>query len=272
VNDSVTKDRPIAFAPPPERFAATGEGDRLRGEAFPESRLAGFSHVDGTVGFYNQIAALLRPDSVVLEFGAGRGANIGMDPSPYRRAIQTLKGRCARVAGCDVDPVVLQNPFLDDAQVIRIGAPLPYADATFDLIVSSWVFEHVDNAQEVADELLRILKPGGTICASTPNKYGYVALASRLVRNAAHAKMLGRIQPEREAADIFPTRYQMNTISALRRLFGRSAEVLVYRTSADPSYHFNNRLIYRLFVAAHGLLPNALATTLYIFIRKQAQD
>ncbi|WP_404335694.1 class I SAM-dependent methyltransferase [Sphingomonas sp. MMS12-HWE2-04] len=235
---------------------------------FPETALAGFSHLDGTVGMYTQVAAMLRPTDVVLEFGAGRGANILSDPSPYRQWLQTLKGRCARVAGCDLDPVVLQNPFLDDATVLQPGQPLPYTNDTFDLILSNNVFEHVDDAETAAAELLRVLKPGGVLCASTPNKFGYVALMAMLVKNTHHSKVLARVQPHRLPEDVFPTRYRMNTPRTLRRLFGRAAEVIVYATSAEPSYHFNNALIYRAFMILHRLLPRSLGATLIVFVRK----
>lgn len=242
--------------------------DALKASFFPEVGLAGFSHVDGTVAMYSQVAALVRPSDVVLEFGPGRGANISGDPSPYRRWLQTLRGRCARVIGCDVDPVVGENPFLDEAITIRPDEPLPFADASFDLILSSNVFEHVADAEGVAAELLRILKPGGTLCASTPNKFGYVALAAMLVRNTQHAAVLKRVQPHRRSIDVFPTLYRMNTLATIRRLFGHAAEVVIYAHSAEPSYHFGNPWIFRAFKLLHKLLPERFAATMFIYIRK----
>jgi SAM-dependent methyltransferase len=250
--------------------AALSKGQALKHRCYPESRLSGFSNLDGTLAFYSQIAALLRPEAAVLEFGAGRGANIAEVDSAYLRGLQILRGRCARVAGCDVDPVVLENPFLDDAAVIAPGQPLPYPDASFDLIVSSWVFEHIAEPRAVAAELLRVLKPGGTICACTPNKWGYISLAARLVRNRQHAAVLRKVQPGRQTRDVFPTVYRMNTAAALRQLFGPGAEVVIGRTSAEPSYHFNNRLIYFGFYLLHKLLPASLATTLHVYVRKPA--
>lgn len=243
--------------------------DELKAGFFPEVTLSGFSHIDGTIAMYNQVAAILKPSDVVLEFGAGRGANISGDPSPYRRQLQTLRGRAAKVVGCDVDPAVAENPFVDAAVVVGPNEPLPFADASFDLIVSSNVFEHVADAAHVSSELIRVLKPGGTLCASTPNKYGYVALAAMLVRNAGHVAVLKRVQPHRQAADVFPTLYRMNSPGAIRRLFGHAGTVVIYAHSAEPSYHFGNKWVFGAFKVLHKLLPEALAATMYIFVRKR---
>jgi len=235
---------------------------------FPEVAVSGFSHVDGSVGFYSQIAARLKPTDQVLDFGAGRGEPIMDDPVPYRRALANLQGRCAHVEGCDVDPVVLTNPFLDSARIIKISEPLPYQDASFDMIVSRHVFEHVEDPAWMAQELLRVTKPGGWICAVTPNSWGYIATAARMIPNWLHVRSLKRIQPERKAEDVFPTKYRMNTKWALKRWFGDHANIYAYLASSEPAYHFNSYFIFGMFKVLHKLLPEALQTTLFIFIRK----
>ena len=241
----------------------------LAARFYPEMAVGGFSHVDGSIAFYTQIASLLRPDSRVLDYGAGRGEQIADDPSPYRRALLTLRGRCAHVEGCDVAAAVLTNPYLDHAEIIDPEAPLPYADASFDIIVSRYVFEHVGNPAVVARELLRVVKPGGWICAVTPNGYGYVSLGARLVPNRRHAAALTTAQPGRKAEDVFPTRYRLNSRRALERWFGHAADVHVFRGSAEPAYHFGSPLLFGVFKLLHKLLPDGLQNQLFIFMRKR---
>ena len=235
---------------------------------FPEAAVSGFAHIDQEVAFFTQVAALLRPDDVVLDFGAGRGEFMENDPSLYRRWLQNFRGRCAHVDGCDPDPVVLGNATLDSARVLVPGQPLPYADQRFDLIVSRYVFEHLDDPRWASRELLRVLKPGGWICVMTPNKWGYVALASRLTPNRLHARTLRRVQPGRQDKDVFPTVYKLNRPSAVRRWFGDSADVYHYSTSAVPSYHFGSALMFRLLRLVHRLTPPPLDVGLRFFIRK----
>jgi SAM-dependent methyltransferase len=46
---------------------------------------------------------------------------------------------------------------------------LPFADASFDVVVSLQTIEHLWNQQAFLAECLRVLRPGGTIVVSTPN-------------------------------------------------------------------------------------------------------
>jgi len=238
----------------------------------PEARVSGFSHLDPEVMFFTQVASLLKPDDTVLDFGAGRGEWFEDDPSHYRRWLQDFRGRCAFVDGCDVDPVVETNRTLDRARLFEPGADLPYEDERFDLVVSRYVFEHLADPRWAARELLRVTRPGGWICAITPNKWGYLALLSRMVPNDLHARVLRFVQPGRKEVDVFPTTYTLNTPSDLERHFGDSADVFCFRTSATPTYHFGKRSMYRLQALFHRLLPPQLDKGLCIFIRKHDKD
>lgn len=242
--------------------------DQLLRHFHPEAHFGGFSEADAMVEFYSRIAALLRPTDHVLDYGAGRGAQIEEDNVPYRRSLKTLKGRCAHLEGCDVDAKVLENPYLDSARLFDPEKPLPYEDGSFDLIYANWVFEHVEDPAFTSSELLRILKPGGYICAVTPNRKGYIALASRLAGNASHVPFLKKIQPDRKEMDVFPTRYRLNTSGAIYRYFGKHAEVVSYAISSEPAYTFNNTLVYRAFQILHSVTPKPLQPILLIFIRK----
>ncbi|MGO9101812.1 hypothetical protein [Mycobacterium sp.] len=57
------------------------------------------------------------------------------------------------------------------------------------------MFEHIEDPEWLARELLRIVKPGGLIAAFTPNKFGYFAVAARMVPNRRHVGALSKIQP-----------------------------------------------------------------------------
>jgi hypothetical protein len=53
----------------------------------------GFDRYDGSIQFYQRINALLRPDFVVMDFGAGRGVNHIEDRSPIGAIWPTSRAR-----------------------------------------------------------------------------------------------------------------------------------------------------------------------------------
>lgn len=237
---------------------------------FPESAAGGFSRVDGTVAFYTRVNALLRPDSIVLDFGAGRGAGLVDDPVPYRRSLRLLRGKVRKVIGVDVDEAVHLNSGLDEAHRIEPGAPLPIADNSVDLIVADFVFEHIAEPERCAAELDRVLRPGGWICARTPNRWNYVAIGARLVPEKLHEKLLTRLQPERKREDVFPTWYRMNDLGILRRLFPPERYLhCSYCISAEPAYLPRRVWIWRIATALDRVLPTFLQSNILFFARKR---
>lgn len=243
---------------------------QVEARVFDEVAVSGFSHKDPEIAFYTQVAALLRPEDTVLDFGAGRGEFYYEDQSTYRQRLQNLRGRCAHVDGCDVDAAVMQNPTLDHGTVVKPGTRLPYEDGRFDIVISRYVFEHIDAPDWLANELLRVTKPGGWICALTANRWGYVALGARLIPNKLHARVLQCIQPHRKVEDVFPTTYKLNRPGEVRRYFGHGADVFYYSTSGVPSYHFGSQRVLRALTVLHRFIPSVLDVGLAFFIRKHA--
>ncbi|MFH0876013.1 MAG: class I SAM-dependent methyltransferase [archaeon] len=50
---------------------------------------------------------------------------------------------------------------------------IPFKDDTFDEVIMEQVLEHLQDHNEAVKECLRVLKKGGTLTISTPNKYIY---------------------------------------------------------------------------------------------------
>jgi SAM-dependent methyltransferase len=237
---------------------------------YPENRAGGFSRCDGTVQFYQRVQALLHPNQVILDFGAGRGAAYFEDSSSYRKGLRDLRGDGRRVIGLDIDPAVQGNPWIDNAVVIKPDATLPFPDRTFELVVSDSTFEHVSDPVWTAHELDRILKVDGWICARTPNRRGYVAVMNRIVPSAIAYRLVHSAQPDREAQDIFPAHYRMNTFGALRKMFPVDRyDHLSFAFDSEPRYHFNRLSIFMLLMGLHTITPPPLRNTLMLFIHKR---
>lgn len=102
----------------------------------------------------------------VLEIGAGKGENL----SHYRRATHvcasepdlTRAEQAKRTAGAPSVSagVRITVPITID---VAVAEALPYADASFDHVVSSLVFCSVTDQARAQAEIRRVLKPGGTL-------------------------------------------------------------------------------------------------------------
>jgi SAM-dependent methyltransferase len=234
---------------------------------YPERRFGGFTHVDGTVAFYSRINAVVDETSIVLDIGCGRGAP-SEDPVPWRRDLQNLRGRCARVIGVDVDPAAADNPLVDEFHLMTNGV-VPLPDGTIDVCYADFVVEHVTAVDPFFAECARVLKPGGSLFIRTPNVWSYMGVASRLVPDRFHARVLGRLQPTRNTADVFPTVYRCNSRRRLRRALERQHLVCVVQThEPEPAYLSFSRFFYALGVMYQRYAPRAVRRTLLAYARK----
>ena len=237
---------------------------------YPEINISGYTSVDGTVEFYSRINSLLNESMSVLDFGAGRAAWHEDDGSHYRKKIRTIKGKVQKVVGCDVDEAILNNNSVDEKVLIKIPEPLPFENESFDVIISDYTFEHVSNPNEIAREFHRILKKGGWICARTPNKYSYVSILTRVIKNSHHAKLLKKVQPERKEIDIFPTTFELNTLNDIFKYFPHDIfDDFTYRYEAEPAYYFNNKFLFSIMLTLNKYLPSIMKSNLFIFLRKK---
>lgn len=154
--------------------------------------------------FRERIMRQLRPESIVLDLGAGAGIVEQMD----------FRGHAARVCGVDLDHRVVDNQFLDEGRVSDAGG-IPYPDASFDVVFSDNVVEHLADPAAVLLEVHRVLKPGGVFLFKTPNKHHYMPLIARLTPHGFH-QFVNRLRGRAEV-DTFPTLYRMNSVGAVRR-------------------------------------------------------
>jgi SAM-dependent methyltransferase len=175
--------------------------------------------------FREEVLLHLGPDVALLDLGAGAGIVSQMN----------FRGRAGRVCGVDLDPRVVDNPFLDEGKVSDAGG-IPYADGTFDVVISDNVLEHLDRPEEVFREVARVLRPGGVFLFKTPNKWHYMPTIARITPHGFH-QFVNRIRG-RAHVDTFPTRYRANTRSSILSLAERTgfSVVSVKRIEGRPEY------------------------------------
>lgn len=235
----------------------------------PESGFGGFTDIDGTLVFYARVQELLSPDAVAVDVGCGRGTQAD-DPVGVRRELRILRGKCRRVIGIDLDPAAAGNPFVDEFRLIEPNGRWPLEDGCADLAVADFVLEHVADPRAFFAEAARVIRPGGVICIRTINAWSYMALASRLVPNRLHGRLLNEVQPERPPEDIFPTLYRCNSVPKLRRaLRAHGFDAVVYGAEAEPAYLRFNPAMYGLGLVHRRLAPSRLRVGLIALGRRR---
>ncbi len=184
--------------------------------------------IDGTRQFYQLIQDNLPEYGIILDVGAGPG-------NPH---YPDLRRPGLKIVGIDIDPAVLNNPFLDEAHVASI-CHLPFEQNYFDLAIANFVFEHLEDGLTALQEIYRVVKPGGKLIFRTPNIYHYAVLISRLTPQWFHRLVANRVRGlKNEESDVYPTFYRMNTWLGLKRLLasaGFQVETL-QAIEKEPSY------------------------------------
>jgi SAM-dependent methyltransferase len=145
----------------------------------------------------------LSHDAVLLDLGAGAGILPEMN----------FRGHAARICGVDPDPRVAGNLYLDEGKVGQ-GESIPYPDATFDIVISDNVLEHLTQPEIVFAEVLRVLKPGGRFLFKTPNWTHYMPIIAWATPHGFH-RWFNRLRG-RAVVDTFPTVYRANTPATVK--------------------------------------------------------
>ena len=162
----------------------------------------------------------------LLDFGCGRGNFV----------VDELRDRFSRTVGFDLDrDATVGNVSMDE---VVIGSPdrLPFADASFDAVVSLWVLEHVEHPEQVFQEIARVLKPGGCFAFVTPHKKSALIAVRRFLTDGMAHHLL-RVLYGREEKDVFPVFYRANSVRDLKRIAdGTSLQPDILVENDDPSY------------------------------------
>jgi SAM-dependent methyltransferase len=123
---------------------------------------AQFGNIEANLRFLDE-TGLLGPSTDALEIGTGTGA-----------LLHTLLQRGCRMQGVELnDELIAEGRRWFGALPVQkvSGVALPFPDASFDVVISLDVFEHIPDTDAHLEEVRRVLRPGGSYLVQTPNKW-----------------------------------------------------------------------------------------------------
>ena len=142
---------------------------------------------------------------------------------------------------------------------------LPFPGESFDLVVCSWVLEHLAHPEHAFAEVARVLRSpdpargtsGGHFLFLAPNAWHPLTWVNRLLGRVGgwQARLVPRLYGRAET-DAFPVVYRANTRRRVEQL-ARAAGLVpfAFYPVGDPTYLAFSEWLYRLAVLAERLTP-----------------
>src|SRR5215211_7143354 len=112
-------------------------------------------------------ASELAQGKIVLDIASGEGYGSAM-----------LAGKAKHVTGVDISIDAVKHArkrYQKENLDFKVGscADIPLPDRSVDLMVSFETIEHHDQHEKMMQEIKRVLRPGGLLLISSPDKYNY---------------------------------------------------------------------------------------------------
>jgi SAM-dependent methyltransferase len=197
-----------------------------------------------------------RFDAAFREVAVGRVLELGCGAGAYTGALTGAK----EVVAIDLsqrflERVVFRYP---EVKLARADAHhLPFAETTFDAVVSVGILEYLDHDRAFA-EIVRVLRPNGRLVIAAPNRHSLFRASVRAIQRAT-----GRVHTCHE-----PTR------SEIARLCARHGLVIEHVDMSDTLIWLPDavdrrigRVVYRWLAASIANLPAASRISSVMLVR-----
>lgn len=230
--------------------------DQDRQNNWTGERLETFVYTENTSEHLHRYA-------MALEFATGKKLLDIACGEGYGSAL--LAGVAAEVHGVDIDAATVHHA----AEKYKAGNlrfvtgaadAIPYPDHMFDAVVSFETIEHHDRHEAMMQEIKRVLKPGGILIISSPDKKYYSDVPG--YKNPFHIKELYKDEFEQligkyfRHANFFGQRFFNGSVVVALNNRGNEPEPL-YSGGYEQLYEKEIQAVYCIAVASDEALPES---------------
>ena len=173
--------------------------------------------------------------------------------------VEQLEQPYPQIAGIDPDWESLHTHRMPAfSRAVAFSHQLPFPSNHFDLVLASWVLEHLAQPSEDFQEISRVLKNAGKFIFITPHKRHPLIWLNRAVSKLATLQnwLITRLYG-RASQDTFPAYYRANQMQDLRTL-GKQTNLQLesFQIIPDPTYYGVFPQFYNSLTQLDAILPS----------------
>jgi 2-polyprenyl-3-methyl-5-hydroxy-6-metoxy-1,4-benzoquinol methylase len=191
--------------------------------------------------FKQAVQTLVRPDSLILDAGAGQ------------RSFYSRSG--LRIIGADLlSHDLVENPDIESAVVANLSKDFPFRPETFDGITACYFIEHLPDSGEFIRNAAKTLKPGGKLFLLFPCRYAPFAVINRLIPNKWTVRLLSHFLKSSHGG--FPATYSNCSPNKMRRVLERNGfRIVLTKVCHYQAFYYSAFLpLYLLNLAYDGIM------------------
>lgn len=165
----------------------------------------------------------------ILEIGANTGEHLNFVSQDFKSYVLT-----------DIHPTYSINFETPNVKFfIADVESLPFADASFDRVISTCVFLHVNNPTQGLKEIRRVVRVGGRITLLLPNDPGIVYRLLRGLTTLRAAKKVGLMNEVQLVHAIEHRNHYLSIKTLIKWVFAKDKIRLKFKPFWFPSYNLN---------------------------------
>ncbi len=168
--------------------------------------------------------------------------------------MKEVYGKTEHIYGIDSDKKAIEKNMIIKNKIVGFAEEMPFADNFFDLVILTWVMEHLDNPNQIFKEIYRVLKPEGKIIFLTPNAWNYNVWIIRVIPNMFHKPLVSHFY-NRQENDTYSKRYKLNSTRKIDKILLpvglKKCQIIL---NGDPSYISFNKSLFKFACLIEKLL------------------